>query len=66
MSRSEQPTSWRTVTVLTVIGVVIGIVVGVLTADVVIGVIAGASFIALTVQSVKLWTGGNPRRPRHP
>jgi ABC-2 type transport system permease protein len=65
MSSSDRTTPRRTVAMLTLIGVVLGILVGVLTADVVLGVIAGASFIALTVQSVKLWTGSNPRRPRH-
>ena len=66
MSLSDRTTYRRTVTALTVFGAVLGIVVAVLTADVIIGVIAGASFIALTVQSVRLWTGGDRRRPRHP
>ena len=47
---------------LTVLGVVLGITVAVITADVIIGVIAGASFTALTVQSVKLWIGADRRR----
>ena len=65
MSTSDLRTR-RTAAVLTVIGLVLGIVVAVLTADVIIGVIAGASFIALTVQSVKLWAGADRRRPRRP
>ena len=40
------------------------IAVAVITADVIIGVIAGASFTALTVQSVKLWIGADRRRRR--
>ena len=31
--------------------------VAMLTSDVILGVIAGAGFIALTIQMVKLWTG---------
>jgi ABC-2 type transport system permease protein len=65
MSRSDLATHGRAVAVLTVLGVVLGITVAVITADVIIGVIAGASFIALTVQSVKLWVGADRRR-RHP
>lgn len=45
------------ITVLTGIAVALGIGVGVLTSDVIIGVIAGAGFFAITVQMVKLWTG---------
>jgi ABC-2 type transport system permease protein len=66
MSPSDRTTHRRTVLALVVAGVVLGIVVAALTADVIIGVIAGAGFIALTVQSVKLWSGGDRRRPRHP
>ena len=65
MSRSDLATHGRAVAVLTVLGVVLGITVAVIAADVIIGVIAGASFIALTVQSVKLWVGADRRR-RHP
>jgi len=65
MSRSDLATHGRAVAVLTVLGVVLGITVAVITADVIIGVIAGASFIALTVQSVKLWVGADRHR-RHP
>jgi hypothetical protein len=54
------------ITVLTIIGIAIGVAVALLTSDVIIGVIAGAGFIALSVQMVKLWAGGNTRRPRHP
>ena len=45
------------ITVLTGIGIALGVTVAVLTSDVIIGVIAGAGFIGITVQMVKLWTG---------
>jgi hypothetical protein len=45
------------ITVLTGVGVALGVTVAVLTSDVIIGVIAGAGFIAMTIQMVKLWTG---------
>lgn len=54
------------VTVLTGIAVALGIAVGVLTSDVILGVIAGAGFFAITVQMVKLWTGhSGPPPARH-
>ena len=43
---------------LTGIGLAIGVIVAVITTDVILGVIAGASFIAITVGLVRLWTGG--------
>ena len=46
-----------TVTILMLVGVVLGVGVGAATSDVIVGVIAGAGFIALTVQAFKLWTG---------
>ena len=45
------------ITMLTGIGIALGVTVAVLTSDVIIGVIAGAGFIGITVQMVKLWTG---------
>lgn len=45
------------VTVLTGIGVALGITVAVLTRDVIMGVIAGAVFIAVTTMMIRLWTG---------
>jgi ABC-2 type transport system permease protein len=45
------------ITLLTGIGVALGVAVAVLTSDVIIGVIAGAGFIGITIQMVKLWTG---------
>jgi hypothetical protein len=46
-------------TVLIGTGVVLGVAVGVFTSDVILGVIAGAGFIAVATQLVNLWT-------RHP
>ena len=63
-TRNSSPT--RTVTALTAVGIVLGIVVAVLTRDVIIGVIAGSLFIAVTVTTLRLWTGGGTRRARHP
>jgi len=45
------------ITVLTGIGVALGIAVAVLTSDVIIGVAAGAVFIAIANMMVRLWTG---------
>jgi ABC-2 type transport system permease protein len=45
------------ITVLTGIALALGVGVAVLTSDVVVGVIAGAGFLAISVQMVKLWTG---------
>jgi ABC-2 type transport system permease protein len=53
------------VTVLTGVGVALGVTVAVCTSDVIMGVIAGAGFIAIAIQMVKLW-GGHPDRPGHP
>jgi hypothetical protein len=65
MARIEQRPSTVVVTTLTAIGVVIGVVVAMLTSDVILGVIAGASFIAIAVGLVRLWAGDGTRRPRH-
>jgi hypothetical protein len=54
------------VTTLTVIGGVIGVVVAILTSDIILGVIAGASFIAIAVGLVRLWVGDGTQDPRHP
>jgi len=53
---TTDPTSHRLlVTVLTGIGIALGVTAALLTRDVIIGVIAGAGFIAVTIQMVKLW-----------
>lgn len=66
MTRIEQRPSPVVVSTLTGIGVVIGVVVAVLASDVILGVIAGASFIAVAVGLVRLWVGAGTRHPRHP
>ena len=43
-------------TVLTGVGVVVGVAIAMLTADVIIGIAAGAGFIAVANQMVRLWT----------
>ena len=65
MTRTEQRPASAVVPALTGIGVAIGVVVAILTSDVILGVIAGASFIAVTVGLVRLWAGGGTQRPRH-
>ena len=65
MTQTENRPSPTLVTALTGVGVAIGVVVAVLTSDVILGVIAGVSFIAITVGLVRLWAGGGARRPRH-
>jgi hypothetical protein len=44
------------ITILTSTGVVVGVAIAILTADVIIGVAAGAGFIAVANQMVRLWT----------
>jgi len=48
------------ITVLTGIGIALGATVAVLTSDVILGVIAGAGFIAVAIQMVKLWARPGP------
>jgi arginine repressor len=63
---STDPASHRLlITVLTGIGVALGAAVGIMTSDVILGVIAGAGFIALATQMVKLWTN-HPGPPESP
>jgi ABC-2 type transport system permease protein len=50
------------VTVLTGIAVALGVAVAILTSDVILGVIAGVGFFAVTTMMVRLWTG-DPRPP---
>ena len=44
------------ITALTGIGVAVGVAVAMLTADVIMGVAAGAGFIAVANQMARLWT----------
>jgi ABC-2 type transport system permease protein len=57
MTRTDLTGHRLLITILTGVGVALGIAVAVLTSDVILGVIAGAGFIAVAVQMVKLWTG---------
>lgn len=65
MPRMEEKPSPAVVTTLTGIGVAIGVLVAILNSDVILGVIAAASFIAITVGLIRLWFGGGTRRPHH-
>jgi ABC-2 type transport system permease protein len=56
MTRSDLARHRWLITILTGIGVVVGVAVAVFTADVIIGVAAGAGFIAVANQMVRLWT----------
>jgi hypothetical protein len=66
MTRTQQAPSRTVLGSLTGVGLAIGIAVALLTADVILGVIAGAAFIAIAVGTVRLWTGGGPPSPRSP
>jgi len=56
MTGSDPARRRALITVLTGTGVVVGMAVAVLTADVIIGIAAGAGFIAVANQMVRLWT----------
>jgi hypothetical protein len=64
--RTHQPTRHLVVNTLTGIGVALGIVVAFMTEDVILGVLAGALFIAIALSMSRLWTGGNTTRHSHP
>jgi len=53
------------ITVLTCIGVLVCVAVAVFTADVIIGIAAGAGFIAVANQMVRLWTRHTGPPPAH-
>ena len=66
MTRTDLTSHRLLITILTGVGVALGIAVAVLTSDVILGVIAGAGFIAVATQMVKLWTGHpGPPAVRH-
>jgi hypothetical protein len=50
---------------VTGIGLTVGVIVAVLASDVILGVVAGATFIAITVGLLRLWTGARSPRPHH-
>jgi ABC-2 type transport system permease protein len=56
MTGSELTRHRWLITILTGTGVVVGVTVAVFTADVIIGIAAGAGFIAIANQMVRLWT----------
>jgi hypothetical protein len=56
MTRTDLTSHRLMITVLTGIGVVVGVAVAVVAPDVIMGVIAGAGFIAIARQMVRLWT----------
>lgn len=55
MTQTQPGPSHAGLTAVTTIGVALGIVVAILTNDVILGVIAGASFIAISVGFQRLW-----------
>ena len=57
MTRRSQETSRVLVRIFFGIGLAIGLVVAMLADDVILGVIAGAAFIAVAGSAVTLWTG---------
>jgi ABC-2 type transport system permease protein len=62
----EQAISSRTMAEISVVGAGIGAGVGVPTGDVILGVIAGAGFIALATWVARAWTGHSWHRVTHP
>ena len=65
MKRMDQGPGRVVVGTLTGIGLAIGVVVAVLASDVILGVTAGAAFVAITVGLARLWTGGGSPGRRH-
>ena len=67
---NTRPEPSRTVLgTLTAVGAIIGIILAVAADDVIMGVIAGSAFVAVTAGALRLWYGGpdhDRRSPRHP
>jgi len=59
MTKTDLTSHRCLITTLTAVGVALGAAVAVFTSDVIIGVIAGAGFIAIATQMVNLWTRHN-------
>jgi ABC-2 type transport system permease protein len=57
MTRTDLSSHRLLITILTGVGIALGIAIAVFTSDVILGVIAGAGFIAVALQMVRLWTG---------
>jgi hypothetical protein len=66
MPRGDEAVGRTVLWAFTAAGVVIGVVVAVVTSDVILGVIAGSAFVAITVGFARLWTGGATHHARHP
>jgi hypothetical protein len=65
MTRTDLTSHRLLITVLVGIGVVLGVAVAVFTSDAILGVLAGAGFIA-SIQPAELPDGGSPiARPGH-
>lgn len=62
MTKTDPASHRLLITILTGTGVALGVAAALLTSDVILGVIAGAGFIAIATQMVNLWTrhGGPP------
>ncbi len=56
MTRTDLSSHRSLITILTGVGVALGVAIAVLTSDVILGVIAGAGFIAIATQMVRLWS----------
>lgn len=65
MKRMDQGPGRVVVGTLTGIGLAIGVVVAVLASDVILGVMAGAAFVAITVGLARLWTGSGGQDRHH-
>ena len=64
MIRTVQGPSRTALATSSAIGVLIGVVVAIATSDVILGVIAGASFVAIVTGFLRLWTGdGDSSKP---
>lgn len=67
MTRTAQQPSRNARAAAYAIGVLLGLVVAIASSDVVVGVIAGASFVVVAVGFLRLWTGDEHEHPsRHP
>jgi hypothetical protein len=67
MTRTQQGPSRTALATAAAVGVLIGVVLLIVTGDVILGVIAGVSSVAILVRLLRLWYGsGSERRPRHP
>ena len=66
MTRQERSPGRTELVATWALGILVGLGVGVVTEDVILGVIGGASFIAIFVGLIRLWSGDGTPRARHP